>query len=255
MGQIISIATISLCVLIPTSSKPFLKRRLVFIIFTLSNVYFHLSISFESLFLINLSFQMCSWLLVESHSYCNEFSIELALNKKRTSFFTNYDEEDHENFDWSNVFRIYLLVFHLLLAFFGTGNIASINSFDPVSVYCFLTVFNPFIMGIMLFIKVIIPFLIVISVFYCIFEVIDLSIRTAFTQVIIISDLMALHFFFLIKTEGSWQDIGTSLSHYIIVMTKIIAVSALFSVAQFLFNFEIFNIAFLLRKRLINKSN
>lgn len=255
LGQIISITTVGLCILIPTLSKPVVKRRLIFIIFTLSNLYFHLSISFESIFLIFLSFQMLSWLLVESYKYCGEFSIELALNKKRTSYFTNYDEEDQENFNWSNVFRVYMLVFHLLIAFFGTGNMASINSFDPVSVYCFLTVFNPFVMGLFLFMKVLIPFLIVISVFYCIFEVTDLSLRTAFTQLMVISDLMALHFFFLIKTEGSWLDIGTSLSHYIIVMTKIIAVSALFSIAQFLFNFEILNLTFLFKNRLNKKSN
>ncbi len=38
-------------------------------------------------------------------------------------------------------------IFLLVTAFFGTGNIASINSFDPTSVYCFLTVFSPFTMG------------------------------------------------------------------------------------------------------------
>lgn len=147
------------CIFIPSISKPLLKRRLIFIIFTLSNLYFHLSISFESLFLVFLSLQMISWLLIESFKYCGEFSIDFALNKKRCSYFVSYEEEDHENFNWSNVFRVYLLVFHLLIAFFGTGNMASINSFDPVSVYCFLTVFNPIVMGIMLFLKVIIKML------------------------------------------------------------------------------------------------
>ena len=43
----------------------------------------------------------------------------------------------------------------------------------------------------------------------------------------------------MIRTEGSWLDIGTSISHYVIVMAKIIIVSLLFTVSQFLFKFEL----------------
>ena len=41
---------------------------------------------------------------------------------------------------------IFCLLFGLL-SFFGVGNIASLNTFDPTSVYCFVTVFSPFTMG------------------------------------------------------------------------------------------------------------
>ncbi|RNA21396.1 GPI ethanolamine phosphate transferase 1 isoform X1 [Brachionus plicatilis] len=195
---------------------------------------------YESLFVLFLGLQMVSWLLIESYTYSGEFNVDFALNKKRSSFFTESNEDDEcESMKWSNVFRVYLLIFHLLLAFFGTGNMASINSFDPVSVYCFITVFSPFLMGFLLFLKITIPFLIVVVVFYCVYDIIHLSIKNSYVFLMIMCDLMALHFFFLIRTEGSWLDIGTSISHYIIVMIKIIIVSVLFSVAHFLFKCEI----------------
>ena len=40
-----------------------------------------------------------------------------------------------------------MFIFFLVLAFFGVGNIASINSFDVKVVLPFITVFNPFVMG------------------------------------------------------------------------------------------------------------
>lgn len=254
LGQFISFCTILSCLLIPIISKPILKKRLTFIMFTLMNLYFHLSISYESIFIIFLAFQMMSWLLVESFNHCGEFDIDAALNKKRNYSLKTNDEAEH--FNWTNVIRVYLLIFHLLIAFFGTGNMASINSFDPVSVYCFITVFSPFLMAFLLFLKVVIPFLIVVAVFYCIFDVIDLSIRISFTLLMVMSDLMALHFFFEIRTEGSWLDIGTSISHYIIVMAKIMIVSLLFSMAQFLFKFNLLDSVYLRQiKNRIQKSD
>uniref|UniRef100_A0A8B9HXX4 GPI ethanolamine phosphate transferase 1 n=1 Tax=Astyanax mexicanus TaxID=7994 RepID=A0A8B9HXX4_ASTMX len=96
------------------------------------------------------------------------------------------------------------------------------HSFDPASVYCFLTVFNPFIMGGLLMWKVLIPFIIVMCTFETVQVSTRLSSRSLFLIVLVISDLMALHFFFLVKDHGSWLDIGTSISHYVIVMSMTI---------------------------------
>lgn len=56
-------------------------------------------------------------------------------------------------------------LFFIVLAFFGTGNLASVNSFDPSFVYCFVTVFSPFVMGGLLLLKILIPFLLVACFF------------------------------------------------------------------------------------------
>lgn len=137
-------------------------------------------------------------------------------------FSANIDIAKIRHLKLDDIRRSYFFVFFIITAFFGTGNIASINSFDPASVYCFLTVFKPFIMGGLMMWKVIIPFIIVMCTFETIQVVTQLSSRSLFLIVLVISDLMALHFFFLVQDYGSWLDIGTSISHYVIVMSMTI---------------------------------
>ncbi|KAJ3611359.1 hypothetical protein NHX12_021375 [Muraenolepis orangiensis] len=137
-------------------------------------------------------------------------------------FAENVDIGKIRQLKLDDIRRSYFFVFFIITAFFGTGNIASINSFDPASVYCFLTVFNPFIMGGLMMWKVVIPFVIVMCTFETIQVTTQLSSRSLFLIVLVISDLMALHFFFLVQDYGSWLDIGTSISHYVIVMSMTI---------------------------------
>lgn len=56
-------------------------------------------------------------------------------------------------------------VFYIFLSFFGTGNIASLNSFEVIWVRCFLSVFSPFTMMTLILVKVLVPFVLVSSVF------------------------------------------------------------------------------------------
>lgn len=67
-------------------------------------------------------------------------------------------------------------VFYIFLSFFGTGNIASLNSFEVVWVRCFLSVFSPFTMMILILIKLFIPFVLVT----CIFRALNVTIKVMF---------------------------------------------------------------------------
>jgi phosphatidylinositol glycan class N len=232
------------CLLVPFVMPTLLPTnnvgRLFYFIFSLFNVYFHLSVSYESLFVICLTIEMVSWLSVESHNYTNQFSIQKAFNMKKDEniYPTEYSARKPNGF--LTTFRVYSLFFHILIAFFGTGNIASINSFDVVSVYCFSTIFNPFLMGFLLFVKILIPFLIVISIYYFISNINTntLSLNDTFVLLMVIADALSLQFFFLIRTTGSWLDIGTSISHYVISTVTIIFIVILFYIVNFIFTFN-----------------
>lgn len=102
------------------------------------------------------------------------------------------------------------------VAFFGTGNIASISSFEISSTYRFTTIFNPFLMASLLIWKIIIPFISVACTFRVINRKLEIPESAAFFSVIALSDVMSLNFFFLVKDFGSWKEIGMSISHFAI---------------------------------------
>ena len=108
----------------------------------------------------------------------------------------------------------YLQVLFCYVAFFGTGNIASISSFELSSTLRFMTVFRPFAMGALLLWKIFIPFVLVACTFRAINQSTGSSEAGSFLLVTAFSDLMTLHFFFLVQDQGSWKDIGTSISHF-----------------------------------------
>lgn len=55
--------------------------------------------------------------------------------------------------------RSILTAIFIEIGFFGTGNVASLNSFNPSFLRCFLSVFSPFVMTALLIFKVTLPFL------------------------------------------------------------------------------------------------
>ena len=121
-----------------------LLRRLVRVMLALAPLYVLLSISYEVFFYVALCAALLSWVLMEQ-SLLNlnarhdgpTSTTSTTLNEFRTSFF--------------------FLLF-IKIAFFGTGNVASMSSFEISSTYRFVTVFAPFLMGFLLVTKILIPF-------------------------------------------------------------------------------------------------
>uniref|UniRef100_A0A3Q3VWY2 GPI ethanolamine phosphate transferase 1 n=1 Tax=Mola mola TaxID=94237 RepID=A0A3Q3VWY2_MOLML len=196
--QIISWTTLASSMFVPLLSSTRLFHRLLSILLSLTATYLLLSTGSEALFPPVLSWLMFAWINIEQEALLAH-GVSGRQELSTIDFSANIDISKVRQLKLDDIRRSYFFVFFIITAFFGTGNIASINSFDPASVYCFLTVFNPFIMGGLMMWKVIIPFIIVM----CTFETIQ-------------------HFFFLVQDYGSWLDIGTSISHYVIVMSMTI---------------------------------
>uniref|UniRef100_A0AAQ4RRN9 GPI ethanolamine phosphate transferase 1 n=1 Tax=Gasterosteus aculeatus aculeatus TaxID=481459 RepID=A0AAQ4RRN9_GASAC len=244
LNQVISWSTLASSMIVPLLSSTRLFQRLLSIFLSLTATYLLLSTGSEALFPPVLAWLMFVWINIEQEAMLAQASHPLNLHGfPQTScigicspifyqnmhsglstidFSANIDIAKLRQLKLDDIRRSYFFVFFIITAFFGTGNIASINSFDPASVYCFLTVFNPFLMGGLMMWKVVIPFIIVMCTFETIQVATQLSSRSLFLIVLVISDLMALHFFFLVQDYGSWLDIGTSISHYVIVMSMTI---------------------------------
>lgn len=205
---------LSWILLVSSSVLPFCSpaghrlKRLVIIYTSILTIYILLSTQYESLFVLCLSALMLTWVLTS-------------------------EQQTHENI-WLITFQS---LFFILLAFFGTGNFASVNSFDPINVYCFLTVFNPFLMSAIILFKCILPILIVnCATTYMIKNAAMLRSFRLYT--LILCDFLALEFFFAIRTEGSWLQIGESISRYVILMAMIVISIAFHFLASLLLNFE-----------------
>lgn len=104
----------------------------------------------------------------------------------------------------SDVDHALLYVFLCYVAFFGTGNVASISSFTVSSTYRFTTVFAPFLMGVILVWKLLIPNIVVALAYACVQHRAALPPQAAFLLVTCLSEVITLNFFFLVQDSGSW---------------------------------------------------
>lgn len=206
--------------------------RLFAVIASLVSIYILTCVSHEGIFACCLAATTILWIKIEQQLHNRKKVISSA-----DSGFS-LDREDIATPDAHSMsltidhVRIsFVFIFFIFLAFFGTGNIASLNSFDPAAVNSFITIFKPFLMACILFVKILIPLLIVSCAFSAMQNSLRLQIRGLFFVVMVMTDIMSIIFFFLIKVEGSWQEIGTSITHFVIMLAFIIFLVPLFELA------------------------
>ncbi|KAL9064852.1 MAG: hypothetical protein Q9157_007683 [Trypethelium eluteriae] len=129
--------------------------------------------------------------------------------------------------------RIALFFLFLLQSgFFSTGNIASISSFSLDAVNRLIPVFDPFSQGALLLLKLMIPFACISANLGILNRRLGVAPSALFMVVMAISDVMTLNFFYMVRDEGSWLDIGTSISHFVIASLLCVFVAGLEFVSE-----------------------
>uniref|UniRef100_A0A8C4QST0 GPI ethanolamine phosphate transferase 1 n=1 Tax=Eptatretus burgeri TaxID=7764 RepID=A0A8C4QST0_EPTBU len=227
LNQLLSWTLLGFSLLLPLLSPTLLCQRLFSICLSLTSAYLLLTTSHEALFLLVFTCVLLAWIFMESQvqrPMPSEQVLAVDFHRNSATLERNLSPDD--------VRRAYIFVYFIVTAFFGTGNIASINSFDPSSVYCFVTVFSPFVMGALMMWKILIPFVLVMCAFEAIRTLTLLSCKSLFLIVLLHTDFMAIHFFFMVQDHGSWLDIGVSISHFVIIMSTTIFLLLLSAVAH-----------------------
>lgn len=198
------------------------RQRLVVFAFALAPVFVILSLADEVLFYAVYAVWLIVWAAAEA-SLAGEVQVtesERVADERRGWRLLRMDDV--------RVGITYLTLLHA--GFFGTGNIASISSFYLSPVYRLVPVFNPFLMAMLLVVKLIAPFILLSTVVHalcgqpvsrgraCAILGGGLGVRDVqlpITVAAVAADVLALNFFFCIRDYGSWLEIGQSITHFV----------------------------------------
>lgn len=216
-------------------------HRLVIIFLTFSPVFIILTISYEGLFYFVFCGTLLTWVRLEHHIYTFTTAqqpsppsptpslkpLGRALSAVSSQLSSPDGGSQYRALRLSDA-RIALFFFFLLQsAFFSTGNIASISSFSLDSVYRLIPVFDPFSQAALLILKLLIPFAVMSANLGILNRRLGVAPSSLFMVVMAISDVLTMNFFWMVRDEGSWLDIGTSISHFCIASLLCVFVAGL----------------------------
>lgn len=201
-------------------------HRLVVIFLQFAPTFIILTISFEGLFYFAFCLCLFSWMHLEHSVYlyqtqqpktgtpaANPLKPAVAAADSRLD---SLRKGDYRSLTLADA-RIALFFFYFIQsAFFSASNIASVSSFSLDAVARLIPVFDPFSQGALLMLKIMVPFAALSANFGLLNKRIGVAPSALVMVVMAVSDVMTLSFFFMVKDEGSWLDIGTTISHFFI---------------------------------------
>ncbi|KAI4094661.1 MAG: hypothetical protein LQ344_002132 [Seirophora lacunosa] len=262
IGWLVLIASLTLPFLHGLQPNNHYLHRLVVIFLTFSPTFILLTISYEGLFYFAFCATLVTWVRLEHHIYTYTstgqaspppspvptpkpissaipaISAQLQSSTETTApnlpssssskaHSTTSQKPPYRPLTLSDA-RISLFFLYLLQsAFFSTGNIASISSFSLDSVYRLIPIFSPFSQGALLLLKLLVPFALISANLGILNRRLGVAPSALFMLVMAVSDVLTLNFFWMVRDEGSWLDIGTSISHFCICGVLGVFVAAL----------------------------
>ena len=214
-------------VLITSLGLPFAHRirpnnhylhRLLIIFLAFSPSFVLLTISYEGLFYFAFCATLMTWIRLEHSIYVFNKSVSESSPPAASTISATpaSPASVYRTLTLSDARVALFFLFLLQSAFFSTGNIASVSSFSLDAVYRLIPVFDPFAQGALLLFKILVPFAIISANLGILNRRLGVAPSALFMLVMAVSDVMTLNFFWMVKDEGSWLDIGTTISHFVI---------------------------------------
>lgn len=125
-------------------------------------------------------------------------------------------------------------LFYVQVAFFGTGNVASISSFYLEPVYRLVPIFNPFLMAALLIFKIVCPYVILSVAFATLNARLHLPPFSLFLVALTLTDGMTMTFFLNVTDTGSWLEIGQSISFFCITSLLLVWSAGICAAGEYL---------------------
>lgn len=233
LSRWISWVSIPAAMVVPFTTQPYVVDRLVSFSLSLFVPYALLSISYESLFTVVFMPIVALFVRFEFAHLSDTDLMQLHVPTMKIL------EKPSGTITAAEFRRAAVCVAFVLASLFGTGNFASINSFNPSTLNLFVSVFSPFLMAFLLVMKLIVPLLTTSLAMASVAKFDVAAFQKLCCIVLIITDFMSMCFFHQLKDDGSWLEIGMSISQYIVSMCISLALLLLLFISTFLMNFEL----------------
>jgi phosphatidylinositol glycan class N len=202
-------------------------HRLTVIFLTCAPIFVILTISYEGLFYVAFSATLLVWVRLEYavEKFCHGQQQENGSAARLVQ--SGHSLAQYRPLRLSDA-RVALFFMVLLQsAFFSTGNIASVSAFSLESVNRLLPVFDPFSQGALLILKLMIPFVLISANLGVLNKRLGVAPSSLFMVVMAVTDILTLYFFWVVKDEGSWLEIGSTISHFAIASLLCVFVAGL----------------------------